>query len=354
MNFIARIRNRPFFIRLFHWEYWSFNAIYGLIFPVWFWLCLRARSLFFFAASNPSIRNGGFLNESKKDIAAIIPPAWHPATAFFTVPSNTDMVKLVLEKQGLDYPLIGKPNVGGRGRGVKVIGDDAALERFVKAACLDFHIQEFVPYKMEAGIFYYRFPNEEKGAISGIVRKEFLKVLGDGRQTLGALALQNRRATMYLPALQKMNADAWDRILSEGEEYILSPYGNHARGAMFLDDSHLADEQLREVMDQVCRQIPGFYFGRLDIRFKSWEDLKAGRHFSIIEVNGAGSEPTHIYDPSHSLFFAWKEIIRHWVLLYKISRINHRLGHPYLSWKEGLAMFRENRYWSERLAAMPD
>ena len=125
-------------------------------------------------------------------------------------------------------------------------------------------------------------------------------------------------------------------------------------GAMFLDDSHLADEQLREVMDQVCRQIPGFYFGRLDIRFKSWEDLKAGRHFSIIEVNGAGSEPTHIYDPSHSLFFAWKEIIRHWVLLYKISRINHSLGHPYLSWKEGLAMFRENRYWSERLAAMPD
>ena len=115
-----------------------------------------------------------------------------------------------------------------------------------------------------------------------------------------------------------MNADAWDRFLSEGEEYILSPYGNHARGAMFLDDSHLADEQLREVMDQVCRQIPGFYFGRLDIRFKSWEDLKAGRHFSIIEVNGAGSEPTHIYDPSHSLFFAWKEIIRHWVLLYKI------------------------------------
>jgi hypothetical protein len=31
------------------------------------------------------------------------------------------------------------------------------------------------------------------------------------------------------------------------------------------------------------------------------EELEQGINFSIVELNGA--EPTHIYDPKHSLFF---------------------------------------------------
>jgi hypothetical protein len=84
------------------------------------------------------------------------------------------------------------------------------------------------------------------------------------------------------------------------------------------------------------------------------ESLKQGREFSIIEVNGAGSEPTHMYDPKHSLFFAWKEIVRHWIILWKISRANHKKGHRYLSMKEGIAMFREDKLHSQKLAQMPE
>ncbi|HEV8507718.1 MAG TPA: hypothetical protein VGQ53_20045, partial [Chitinophagaceae bacterium] len=66
--------------------------------------------------------------------------------------------------------------------------------------------------------------------------------------------------------------------------------------------------------------------------------------FSIIEINGAGSEPTHMYDPNHSIFFAWKEIIRHWNLLWKISFINHhRHKLPYMKTRSGLEMFRQNK-----------
>jgi hypothetical protein len=72
MNALQRLLRRPFFIRLFHWEYWSFGAVYGWIYPVWVFLALRARSFFFFAASNPKIQNGGFLCESKKDIHKIM------------------------------------------------------------------------------------------------------------------------------------------------------------------------------------------------------------------------------------------------------------------------------------------
>ncbi|HLG40147.1 MAG TPA: hypothetical protein VI461_10785, partial [Chitinophagaceae bacterium] len=134
-----------------------------------------------------------------------------------------------------------------------------------------------------------------------------------------------------------------DRVLSQGEELILVPYGNHVRGAKFIDASHLIDETLTKTIDAVCKQVDGFYFGRLDIRYNTWEELREGKNFSIIELNGAGSEPTHIYDPKHSIFFAWKEIIRHWKILWKISSMNHhKKTRPYMNTRTGLNMLREN------------
>jgi hypothetical protein len=41
------------------------------------------------------------------------------------------------------------------------------------------------------------------------------------------------------------------------------------------------------------------------------------------------SEPTHIYDPKHSFFFAWKELARHITYMYEISVANEN-GIPYL------------------------
>lgn len=354
MNSIQRILHRPFFIKLFNWEYWSFTSVYLCIYPVWLLLCLRARSLFFFAASNPSIKNGGFLCESKKDIITIIPPKYHPPTVFFSIPANGDIVLRELQRAGLQFPLIGKPNIGGRGRGVKVLGNEQEVIDYARNAYLDFHIQEFVPWKKEAGIFYVRYPDQERGMITGIVGKEFLSVTGDGNHTIRQLLQQDKRALMYLASLQKIHGDGLNEILPPGEKRIVSPFGNHARGSKFLDVSHVTDDALTTVIDTICKQIPDFYFGRLDIRYESWEALKEGRNFSIIEVNGAGAEPTHIYDPGHSLIFAWKEIIRHWIILNRISRMNHKKGHRYLSLQEGIAMFREDKVWSQKLAAMTE
>ena len=354
MNVVQSLLHRPFFIRLLHWEYWSHLAVYIWIYPIWFLLSLRARSLFFFAAANPRITNGGFLNESKKDIVPMIPEALHPGTAFFELPANADIVLAELRRKNLQFPLIGKPNIGGRGRGVKVLADEAAVRAYVSRACLDFHIQEFVPYKQEAGIFYCRYPGEERGRVTGIVEKEFMTVTGDGKSTIRTLLQQNPRALMYLDSFSNMHGKRMDLILPEGELMVISPFGNHARGAKFIDTSYKADEEFTAMIDAICRQIPDFYYGRLDVRYRSWEEFKAGRHFSIIEVNGAGAEPTHIYDPKHSLFFAWKEIVRHWVMLNRISMANRKLGHRYLTWKEGVEMMRQDKLISARLAAMSD
>jgi hypothetical protein len=354
MNWFQRLAYRPFFIKLFHWEYWSFNTVYIPIYIVWVALCIRARSFFFFAASNPTIKNGGFLNESKKEIAPLIPLSLHPKTIFFSLPCNADFILQQLQHNGLLFPLIGKPDIGGRGRGVKVLKDEDDVRGYIKNAFLDFHIQEFVPYKNEVGIFYYRYPNEEDGKLSGIVRKEFLKVKGDGVHSMYELLQTSKRAVLQIEVLKNVYGKDLLAVLPKGEEKILVPYGNHARGAKFIDDSGLIDEGLTKTIDAICKQIPGFYFGRLDIRFNNWEELKQGKNFSIIEVNGAGSEPTHIYDPRHSLFFAWKEIILHWVLLWRISRMNHRKGYQYLTLKEGIEMFREDKIISQKLEAMKE
>ncbi len=354
MNWFQRIAHRTFFIKLFHWEYWSFNTVYIPIYIVWVALCIRARSFFFFAASNPTIRNGGFLNESKKEIAPLIPAHLHPKTVFFSLPCNDEFVIKQLYNQGLSFPLIGKPDIGGRGRGVKALKDEDDVRNYVKSASLDFHIQEFIAYKNEVGIFYFRYPDNESGEISGIVRKEFLKVIGDGSNSIYELLQNDKRAILQSAALKKVYGKDLLSVLPLGEEKVLVPYGNHARGAKFLDDSGLIDEGLTKMIDSVCKQIRGFYFGRLDIRFNDWEELKQGKNFSVIEVNGAGSEPTHIYDPRHSLFFAWKEIIRHWVLLWRISRMNHKKGFSYLTIKEGIQMFKEDKLISQKLAAMTE
>lgn len=349
----TRLLRHPFFIRLLHWEYWSFLAVYAWIYPVWIYYCLKARSFFFFSASNPGIEYGGFINESKKDIHNLIPAQYNPETVFFDLPVNPYSVNQTLQHSGLLFPLIGKPNKGGRGRGVKILHNESDVLAYARNATIDFHIQEFVAFKNEVGIFYHRIPGEKSGTISGIVKKEFLTAKGDGKHTILEMMHTEQRSILQLKALQEIHGDALNEVLPDGEKRVLVPYGNHARGALFLDDSHLIDEQLTATIDSICKTINGFYFGRLDIRYKDWDELKEGKNLMIIEVNGAGSEPTHMYDPRHSLFFAWKEIIRHWRILYQVSRVNHRNGIPYLSFKDGVQMYKEDKLVSQKLALMP-
>jgi hypothetical protein len=343
---MKRILYHPFFIKLFHWEYWPFHVVYAPIYLYWFWLCLKSRSFFFFNTSNPSIINGGFLMESKKAIYDITPEAYYPATLFFEAGTEIGKILCAIKDRQLKFPLVGKPDIGMQGLSVKKLETEKEVIEYSLGSKVDFLVQEFVPFKNEVGIFYYRYPNEEKGHISGIVSKEFLSVTGDGVSTVIELLKQDKRYVLQLPVLKKTYAEQLNNVLEKGEEFLLIPYGNHVRGAKFIDASHLIDDQLTNSMDAVCRQVSGFYYGRMDIRYNTWEELREGKNFSIIELNGAGSEPTHIYDPKHSIFFAWKEIIRHLNILWKISRMNHkRLRKPYMKIHAGLKMLRDNKQY---------
>jgi len=348
---IKKILYRPFFIRLLHWEYWPFHVVYGPLYFYWLWLCLKARSFFFFNASNPSITNGGFLMESKKKIYDLLPRQYYPNTIFIKADTPFKEIITAVRGKNLRYPMIAKPDIGMKGLSVKKIHHDEELLEYAIQSRVDFLVQEFIPFENEVGIFYYRFPNEEKGRISGIVRKEFLTIVGDGQSTMIELLKKDKRFILQLSTLKQSCGDQLHKILPSGEIKILVPYGNHARGARFIDATKLVDEELTNTIDTICRRVKGFYFGRLDVRFNTWEELISGKNFSIIEINGAGSEPTHIYDPDHSIFFAWKEIIRHWNILLKISLINHRYYKlPYLKVSSGIEMFRQNRSYVKMIS----
>ncbi len=330
-------------IRIFNWEYWSFNTLYAPIMFYWFWLSFKSRSFFFFNTANPLIENGGFAMESKWLIYELMQKKNSPFTLFFKTGTDVNDIKRAIQKENMVYPMIAKPDIGGRGVQVKKVHNEDELADYIEQNRVDFLLQEFIPYQKEVGIFYHRIPGEEKGQISGIVGKEFLTVTGDGRSTIEELVIKEPRYLLQLPVLKTTQGDTLKEILPDGKKLVLVPYGNHARGAKFIDLSNLINDQLTLVIDQVCKQIPEFYFGRMDVMYDTWEDLCAGKNFLIVEVNGAGSEPTHIYDPKHSVFFAWKEIMRHWRLLNKISSLNKQnKALKYMTYREGTDMLKRN------------
>jgi hypothetical protein len=326
-----------------HWEYWPFSVLYFPVYFVWMYFAFRSGKWFFFLPSNPSIKNAGFLLESKKEIYDIIPGEFIPKTLLITPGTPMYLLREIMKDAAIYFPCIVKPDTGMKGLAVVLVENENDLEKYAEKISTNFLIQEFISLPNEMGIFYYRFPNEKKGSISGIVKKEFLKLTGDGESKLEILLQKDPRHHLQLKTLQKIYGSELQQVLSKGETKTLVPFGNHARGALFTDVTYWADETLIKFIDNVCQQIPGFYFGRLDIRYNTLEELKQGKNFSIIELNGAGSEPTHIYDPNHSVFFAWKEIIRHLNLLYLISNKNYKQGNPHMSFHTGLLMLKENK-----------
>jgi hypothetical protein len=325
------------FVKLFHWEYWPTELIYGPVGVYWIWLGIKARSFYFMNAANPGIHTGGFVMESKNDVYALLPARLYPCTLYVDKKMQFPEVLKQVGIKNITFPCIVKPDVGMQGLGVKKIYSAKELQEYFQNMPLPFLIQSYVDFPNEAGIFYHRIPNERKGGISGIVLKEFASITGNGMDTIEALVKQHLRYSLYLENIAHELGAKINSVPASGETLQLLYYGNHARGSKFLDGSHLVDPALENLFNEICTQIPGFYFGRLDIKYNTWDELLQGKNFSIIELNGSGSSPTHMYDPKHSIAFAWKEIIRHWQLIYRIANYNHiHRNVPYLRFAEGV------------------
>ncbi len=328
----SRIARSPFLIKLFNWEYWSTNAFYW---PMFFYgplLAIRARHACFFTAANPAIKTGGLGVESKYETIQQVPEAFRPATVLVQASTPFDELMKAVQKANIGFPLIAKPDVGFRGLLVKKIKNKEALREYLNKYDIDFLLQEYIDYPIEVGVLYYRMPGRKKGCITSVTLKEFLHVCGDGRSTVSELVHRNPRALLQLGRITQNYGHLLEVVPAEGEKVSLGAVGNHCKGTRFINGNHLIDDQLIRTFDAITQQIPGFYYGRFDIRCSGIEALKAGKDFKVLEINGVCSEPTHIYDPDHiSYFGALKAIIRHWSVIRKISMANHKKGVPYQS-----------------------
>lgn len=322
-----------------NWELWPFALRYALIAPVWLWYCLRSGSLWFFSASNPTLTFGGFEGEGKKEMYDLLPPDSFPKTIYVQPSVAFGETLKAVEENGFNYPFVVKPDVGMKGLLFRKIDHQAALQTYHSKNPVEYIIQDLVTHDLEVSVFYYRFPDSERGVISGFIQKELMDITGDGRSTLWELIMAHPKAR-HRPEEMRIKHEAnLQKIIPNGERYILTHAANLNRGARFTNLHHLIDEQLTDVFDALSKPAQ-FYYGRYDIKCASIEDLKMGRNFSILEFNGAGAEPNHVYNSGFTLFQANRVFLHHWKVLYKISRINHKRGVPYWSFRRGLDFLR--------------
>lgn len=300
----------------------------------WIWLACVYRSLSLPSAINPAIVAGGLVGEGKLDYFNIMGPHALACTAPFTGIVNLhgeggmEAAHRAMSSAGLQYPIIAKPDIGWCGFGVRLVRDDTELlaylcqfpegERIV--------LQRYLPQEGEAGIFYVRRPEEATGRLTGILLRHFPRVQGDGVHSIADLMARN-------PRLNRLGADGLsetccDRaaIPAAGETVRLSTIGSTRVGALYEDATPMVSAALTGAIDAIARDMTDFHVGRFDVRYSSLDQLIAGAGFVLIEVNGAGSEAVHAWDPKFTLLQAYAIIFAKQRMLFDIGNAMRRLG----------------------------
>ncbi len=283
---------------------------------------------------------GGMFGESKYEVLKKIPSQYLPKTILIKEKPSKQDVLTAISENGFIMPVIFKPDLGERGFMVNKIKSESDIDHYLSKLQVSFLVQEFVDLPLEFGVFYTRFPQDDKGKVTSIVMKEMLHVLGDGSSTLQELILKKDRSKLQWDNLKTIYKDHLQEVVEKGKVFELVSIGNHCLGTMFLDGGYLINAKLSETFDHISKQIDGFYFGRYDLRCNSIEDLYQG-NVKVMELNGCGAEPAHIYQPGYSLTKAIGVLFTHWRNIFVIARENIKRGATYTTIKEGKVYYKK-------------
>lgn len=338
--------------RIYHWKTWDWRLKYIPLLPSWFWYCLRSGTMWFFTPSNPTLSFGGFDGQGKMEMYKQLPPGSYPKTLCISPGWDFhELIKLFVH-HSFQYPAVVKPDVGKMGLMFRKISNIYELKRYHETMPVNYVLQEFITYPLEVSVFYFRFPNAQQGKISGFIKKEHLKVTGDGKSTLEQLIARCPTVRFRQDEMKSKHKDKLNYVIRNGEQFCLSYALNLSRGSKLVSLEHEKDEKLLKVFDNLSKYSKGFFYGRYDIKCASIEDLKQGRNFSILEFNGSGGEPHHVYANGHNLLKASSELLDHWRVLFEISKANHAKGIRYWRFNQGwrfLMAARKHNKMLERL-----
>ncbi|WCE32653.1 D-alanine--D-alanine ligase [Vibrio sp. SCSIO 43137] len=327
-------RTGPIVSRYEFWPTWFF---YAPVVAQSLWHSLKYRSISLPLIANPSIWLSGMVGESKKDILNLAgKEAKKWILPFNTLRKNSSSTEVQLrdaleamEQERLSFPVVAKPDKGCRGAGVRLVHNEAQLvdyiERFPQGA--DYLLQQKSDYDAEVGVFYMRYPGEKKGEVFSITLKYAPYVKGDGVKTLEQLIEDDPRAGQLAHIYKGRHSGSLDRVIPKDVDFRLAFAGSHSRGSIFKNGNQYITQALTEKLDEIFDDFDGFYYGRLDIKFKNIDSLMAGEDFQIIEINGASSEATHIWDSKTPLKEIFSTLLFQYRSLYKIGYLQKKAGH---------------------------
>jgi hypothetical protein len=233
-----------------------------------------------------------------------------------------------LQAAGLRFPLVAKPNLGLCGYGVRRLDTMAQLRAYGAAfpPGQTLVLQQYLPQEHEAGIFYVRDPRTDSARLIGLALRAYPRVHGDGRSTLAQLIRRDARARRVLrPGAHACPHDL-EHVPAAGQAVRLATIGSTRVGGMYRDGGALITDALTAAIDAIAREMPAFHFGRFDVRFDDPRALQAGRGFSIMEINGAGSEAIHAWDPGTGLLAGLGMVFAKQRLLFEIGAANRARG----------------------------
>lgn len=329
-------------------EFWPGWLFYTPIVAWWIALGIRYRDFGMPTAANPRITTGGLCCESKSAILDMAGPVARAAIAPYVV-LDTDTNDLARAEQalagaGLSLPVVVKPDIGCNGTGVKLARTREALETALASypRGIRLVLQRLIPWEHEAGLFYIRHPDEEHGRITSVTYKDVPCLTGDGHSTVDELLLADPRTRLVPHIYRPRLAERLHEVPARGQKLPLVFTGNHCKGAVFRNGTADLTPELTRVIDLIVKDIPDFYFGRIDLKFRSVEALKQGKDFEIIEINGVGSEATHIWDARTTLREAYAAQFHHYGEAFRIGARNRQRG-----WKS-TSLFQGLRYWHEQ------
>lgn len=295
----------------------------------WLYLAARHRSLTLPSCLNPGIETGGLAGESKSACLSQIGAEFAPWVAPWCRVSPGEDASALRRAAGVDYPLIAKPDIGWCGYGVRRIDDEAALARY--AACVPaggaFILQRLIVAPNEAGLLYIRRPGASTGTLAAMTLRHTPAVTGDGRRSIAALVDADPRCRPHAAKYALALGDAaYARVPALNERVVLTTIASLRIGARYEDATARISPTLAAGIDAIAASMGDFHYGRFDVRFDSLASLCRGE-FSIIEVNGAGSEAIQFWDPALSIGAAFRGVFAKQRQIFEIGDAMRRAGH---------------------------
>ena len=322
------------------YEFWN-PRLFELPYYIYLgWLCLiNGLGIRTLAKANYALDHGELSLGSKLDTQMAFDQHFFLPTELilgeWDLKQKKQQILKFVDTQG--YPVILKSNMGCVGKGVVKVSSLEEVDRNVPLLIGDYLLQKFTPLPYECGVFYIR--HQGKPRITGINQKHFPTVTGNGRDDVLTLAMQHERYSAHWDSfLQDLDTS---EVLTEGEEKRLSFIGSHTLGCKFTDDRHLCTPELEQAIFSTFASQPGFNFGRVDVKAASEEAFRNG-DIVIIEVNGVASLPTHMFDPSLSVWQAYGIFFEHARYLVSIAREQRNQPMDLMPYREIIKRVRSN------------